>query len=175
MVLLWPPLHIVAVKYFGFSSWRLFGWGMYASPSPDDGSSLRVVLLSPVSAADPDIKQVFAELLRENESDEDESNCINLFTQNSGLKLSRLPLNGVCESEENARNLDYFLQFSSTTHLAHLLQGAMRHGAYTPQASLVYLTHQRSNLRQQQLYFESEVYRVQGESVHYLGRISSAG
>ena len=34
MLLAWPPLHMLLVHQLGFSSWRLGGWGMYATPSP---------------------------------------------------------------------------------------------------------------------------------------------
>lgn len=28
----WAPVHLVASRVLGFSAWRLFGWGMYATP-----------------------------------------------------------------------------------------------------------------------------------------------
>ena len=32
LLLLWPPVHMALSLALPFSSWRLFGWGMYASP-----------------------------------------------------------------------------------------------------------------------------------------------
>jgi hypothetical protein len=33
-LVVWPPVHAVLARSFGFSSWRLFGWGMYATQLP---------------------------------------------------------------------------------------------------------------------------------------------
>lgn len=35
LVTLWPPVHILLVQRFDLSSWKLAGWGMYATPRPD--------------------------------------------------------------------------------------------------------------------------------------------
>ncbi len=31
---LWPPIHVGLVFAYGISSWKLGGWGMYATPRP---------------------------------------------------------------------------------------------------------------------------------------------
>ena len=43
IALVWPPLHMVATAYFGFSSWRFFGWGMYAEPHPESFANVRIL------------------------------------------------------------------------------------------------------------------------------------
>lgn len=34
LLLVWPPLHLLLAGWLGFNSWKLAGWGMYASPRP---------------------------------------------------------------------------------------------------------------------------------------------
>jgi hypothetical protein len=31
-LVVWPPVHMVLARAYGFSSWRFAGWGMYATP-----------------------------------------------------------------------------------------------------------------------------------------------
>jgi len=41
----WPPLHMGLASYFGFSSWKYFGWGMYATPYSPKNQIVQVYLL----------------------------------------------------------------------------------------------------------------------------------
>jgi hypothetical protein len=41
LCLAWPPAHMLSSRAFKFSSWRFFGWGMYATPHPE-GASLTI-------------------------------------------------------------------------------------------------------------------------------------
>lgn len=42
LLILWPCVHMVAAKHYGFSPWRLGGWGMYSTP--DYGDEYEVVI-----------------------------------------------------------------------------------------------------------------------------------
>jgi len=57
---LWPPVHMMLVKHYQMSPWKLAGWGMYAEPrfgtlgmevyTRDDGSDRFEQLVAPAPA-----------------------------------------------------------------------------------------------------------------------------
>jgi|GEM_PF-6862297 len=42
----WPVLHMALSSSRGFSSWKMGGWGMYSTPSPEE-TFIRIYLLEP--------------------------------------------------------------------------------------------------------------------------------
>ena len=41
----WPPIHMALSSYAGFSSWKYFGWGMYATPYSPKNQIVHVYVL----------------------------------------------------------------------------------------------------------------------------------
>lgn len=60
VLLVWPPIHMVASELVGFSPWRLFGWGMYAAPHPESLSHVNLVWMGASAAPDDYLRYVNA-------------------------------------------------------------------------------------------------------------------
>lgn len=174
IVLIWPIFHIALVKNVRISSWRLFGWGMYATPTPETQSRLRVVILNKHANQSADIAQLH-DYLTKNSNQEVESRCINLFIEESEQILRRLPLHGLCRSRALGRNLAYFMNFGSFKHLTAFVNEALSRANQTGSKAYAFLTHQRFNIFKRTAYLESDVFKVSGDKVQYWGKINSDG
>lgn len=172
--LAWPAFHIVMVKNIRISSWRFFGWGMYATPTPDTQSRLRVVILNP-SQQSVDPAHLHDSLENLNLEPSKESNCVNLFVKDAGQSLRRLPRTGLCEDDAVAQDLDYFTYFGSSKHLKKFINAALLRANQSSAEAYAFLTHQHFNIFQQKAYLESDVYRVSRDEVKYLGKIEGEG
>lgn len=171
----WPIFHIVVVNNFRMSSWRVFGWGMYATPNPEAQSRLRVVIRDKTKSQAVDLAQLNWSLAKLGFDPATESLCINLFLEEPGQTLRKLPRNGLCQNNVLARDLDYFMHFGSSKHLTEFIKGALSRADQTGSEAYAFLTHQRFNLFQRKTYLESDIYKVSGDEVQYLGKIKNAG
>lgn len=174
LILLWPIFHIIIINNLKISSWRFFGWGMYATPNPNDYARLRVVILDNTRPDDKalDIAQMHETLVSISDPKE-ESLCLNLFEE-SGLKLKRLPRPGLCRDSNLALNLDYFIHFGSNNNLKNFLSEALIRADHADAEVIAFLTYQRFNIFQRKAYLESDVYQLSGQ-LSYLGKIKSEG
>ncbi len=170
----WPPLHLIAAKCWGFSTWRFFGWGMYANPDPESQTRLRLVILPATIAGEgkPPYQQLFSELSKLSTKPEDESWCVNLFVPGPSGALQRQEVANFCQSPEINRHLDYTLHFSSQKHLRSLVDAIKKQSEQHGASVLVYLTHQRLDLGRNIAYTESEAYFFDQQRPRYLGRIN---
>jgi len=171
IVMIWPLIHVGLVKNRGWSTWRFFGWGMYATPIIEHISSLRVVILP--KPTNVDVVSLHA-LLNQVSSLNKESQCINIFIENAEQGLLKLPSDGLCRTIDPS-NLDYFLYFGSDKHLNKFVKEALSSVRETSSLVYAFLTRQRINLFQRQAYLESDVYQLYDDEVQYLGNIESEG
>ena len=175
LILCWPIIHIVMINNLKISSWRFFGWGMYATPNPNDYARLRVVILDKTMHQDiaTSIKQIH-DYLAGFTDPQQESLCLNLFEQ-LGQNLRRLPSLGLCRDNKLALNLDYFIHFGSLKNLREFLQEALARAERGDAEVLAFLTYQRFNIFQKKAYLESDVYKMSDIELSYLGKIKSEG
>jgi hypothetical protein len=171
----WPIFHIVLVKNSRISSWRFFGWGMYATPNPDAQSRLRVVIIDKSLNQNVDVAKLHASLTKLSFDTAQESTCLNLFLEDSDHRLERLPRQGLCQKSDLAKKFDYFLHFGSPNHLAGFVREALFRANRSGFEAVAFMTHQRFSLFQRKAYVESDIYRVWGDKVEYLGKIKSEG
>lgn len=174
LCLVWPLLHIVLVNSMRISSWRLFGWGMYASPNPDQQARLRVIILNQPIKNDDDIRKLHGALQQLHMEPSQESFCLNLFSEVGGA-LKKLPKQALCREDELATHFDYFLHFGSPRHLGKFVGEALARSERVGSEALAFLTHQRFSLFEGKAYLESEVYRVIGEEAVYVGKVKTEG
>lgn len=174
LFLVWPLIHIVLVNSTRISSWRLFGWGMYASPNPDQQARLRVVILNqPINNHD-DIRKLHTALQQLQTDPAQESFCLNLFSESGGI-LKKLPKQALCKEDRFAMDLDYFLHFGSSRHLGKFVGEALTRAQRVGAEALAFFTYQRFSLSERKAYVESEVYRIFGEKAVYVGKVKSEG
>jgi len=168
-LLIWPPIHMIAAKTFHFSTWRLFGWGMYANPNPQSQSRLRVVVLD---NTDIDLKNLHTVLTQSSSDPEQESMCINMFAFEHN-HLRKLPRNGLCKDDRIAREFDLFLHFSSIKNLSVFTKEALHKIEREHSPAIVFLTHQRMDLLRKKTFVESDAYKFASDKVVYLGKIKN--
>lgn len=165
----WPIAHMIIVNNTVMSSWRLFGWGMYATPNAEQ-SRLRVVIHP--SATEPiDISDLHEAVTQLSGNPVEESLCINLFLKESGQSLRKLPKSGFCQNEAMENHLDYFLHLGNTNHLKEFVNEAIDHAHQTGAEAFAFYTHQRFSLIRGEAYIESEVYQIAGETITSLGSV----
>lgn len=155
-------MHIVSTKVLRFSTWRLFGWGMYATPDVESHSQISIVYVtSPYS--DAEVKALYhrtQEILR---SSENSRACVLLFAENTVRKsdIIQLPSREACHHPEIDDHLDYFYQFGSTKHLMKLVQLLTNFTEKKTTEAFVFHTFQRIDVLRSKAYTEYIVYRVQ--------------
>ena len=167
-VLAWPPIHLVIAKVTGISTWRLFGWGMYATPNPLSQSRLRMVILNENKQA-PNLDHLHRTLIRASANPEDESLCINLFLENEKGELNKQARNGLCKDDGIAKKLDLFVELGSKTSLTAFTKEALQRAGLPHAQAIIFLSHQRVNLFKNQAYVESQAYRYADAKIHKLG------
>lgn len=175
ILIAWPIFHIIMVNTFRISSWRLFGWGMYATPNPEAQSRLRVIILNEGLNPVMDMAQIKESINELNLDKTKESLCINLFLKEPKKGFSRISQKGLCQNNAFAKDLDYFLHFGSKKHLEKIIKEALIHAKQLGSQAYALLTHQRFNLFQRKAYLESDIYKVSLEKVEYLGKIKNEG
>lgn len=163
------------VNTFKISSWRLFGWGMYATPSPEDQSLLQVMILD--KGMDPamdmaKIKETIDEL---NLDKTKESSCINLFLKEPEKTLLRISQKDLCQNKVFRKDLDYFLHFGSKKHLEKIIKEALTHARLLGSEAYAFLMNKRFNLFQKKAYLESDIYKISPERIEYLGKTKNEG
>jgi hypothetical protein len=169
--LVWPLIHMVLVNSLGISTWRLFGWGMYATPNPESQLRLSVVITD--NNLTPSEIDTLYKSFNNLSSEEQDSMCLNLFLHDSDNKLTKLPRTGLCKQQELADKLDYFMHFRSTKNLGDFVEAALRRTEHQDSEAWAFLVRQRYNLFRNEHYQESEVYLVKGGLVKYMGKISN--
>lgn len=177
LILCWPLFHIIIINNSKISSWRFFGWGMYATPNPNDYARLRVVILDKSRPREKDlnIEQIYDALAKFSDPEE-ESLCLNLFEERE-QSLIRLPRLGLCRDHNLALNLDYFIHFGSHKNLRDFLSEALiraEQADSTNKEVLAFLTLQRFNIFTRRAYLESDVYQL-SDGLRYLGKVKSEG
>ncbi len=169
--LIWPLLHMALVHIYGFSSWRFFGWGMYATPNPESQTRLHVIL-----ATDNREPQAIPELHRALSSaildPDQESNCVNVFVENDSI-LHRLPPTNLCRNDAHVAELEEFLQLRATEKLNSFVHAALHALQQPSHKAVAFVTHQRLNLWQQKAYLESDVYKIENDAIIYMGKVKN--
>jgi|GEM_PF-3615239 len=171
ILMIWPIIHMALVHHVGISSWRLFGWGMYATPIPMDQSRLRVVIRDHNDSKAIDLVRLHSSIAKLSADPKEESLCINLFLQGSNYDLVKLPRTGLCRNRAHAKNLDYFMHFGSSKHLKEFVHEAMAFAHRSQSEAYAFFTRQRFNLLQSRAYVESDVYGIFGNEVRFYGTI----
>jgi hypothetical protein len=166
--MIWPIFHIILVNHFRISSWRLFGWGMYATPNPGAQSQLNIVGLNNTKKEPIDITQLHTSLI-------DSSLCVNLFIKEPGQSLKRSFEHNLCEDKIFMKDLDYFMHFASYKHLAKVTKELLSYFNYTNLNAYAFFTHRRVNIFHKTTYLESDVYRISFDKVEYLGKVKNEG
>ncbi len=174
ILMTWPIIHMIIVNNSHLSSWRLFGWGMYATPNPEQ-SRLRVIMRDSSVAQPANVALLHRALAKLAHDPDQESLCINLFLDNAKNGLRKMSQSGFCHDEEIARHLDYFLHFGSTMHLAQLVNKAIASQKIPSSEAIVFFTHQRFSLMEARAYIESDVYRIAGNEITSLGKFRDGG
>jgi hypothetical protein len=165
VMILWPPLHAVASKVLGFSSWRFFGWGMYATPHPESLSVLRIVWFSENSETVTDYRRLYEELRLHGRSGQ-KNGCFDAMVKENGAALRDLSVANPCDDGEVERHLAYFRHFGSKKHLALLVEKASpRVGAGGLRRAVVFLFRQRLQLESSRAFTEREIFEVSGRDV----------
>lgn len=169
IILIWPIIHMALINVLPISSWRFFGWGMYATPSPEDQTRIRVVI-APNLSPSTNLKELHKRL-NATSSPLDESNCVNIFLIDDG-NIKRSNHSGLCQNETFLKNREYFLHFGSEKHLAAFINHTLEKSYNASSTALAFLTHQRFNLLNNNAYLESEIYKISDNNIIYLGRFS---
>lgn len=169
--LAWPVVHIALVKQYNLSSWRFFGWGMYATPIPEAQTRLRVVIRDKNKSEVPDLRQWHISLTKLSREQEHESQCINLFQEEPQQGLRGLARTGLCRNKRFATDLDYFVHFGSVQHLHEFISEALSRAEQAGSETLVFLARQRFNIFQKDAFIESDIYKIIGDEVQYLGKV----
>lgn len=173
ILMIWPLIHIVVVSQTSLSSWRLFGWGMYATPTPDDQSRLRVIIKKKETYTD--ISSLYASLMATSNDPSEESHCVNVFIYRSPDDLERLPRPGLCNNRKAILDLEYFMHLGSHKYLAHFLKKVLASLNQPNGEIYAFLTHQRFNIFQNQAYVKSDIYRIIDDEATFLGTIDANG
>lgn len=177
-MLIWPLCHIAMIHLTHISSWRLWGWGMYASPDPRAYSSLRVVIKNQQGSNENnkrDVDQLFNQLTSITTNPTEESLCINLYEENSSKSLIRLPTTGLCHNQETEDALNYFLHLGSINHGIRFFMEALRLVGQSNAHAYMFLTKQRINMFQNEAFLESHVYSISPHHAAFLGSIKKEG
>ncbi|MCA9507440.1 MAG: hypothetical protein KC505_03340 [Myxococcales bacterium] len=170
-LLIWPIFHMLFVQTLHLSPWRLFGWGMYAAPTPQAQSLLWVVVNENNQKIDS--KKLFNLLANLKHDPTQESNCINVFLQRDEKMLKRIPLSGLCSDSVNESHLEQFLHLGSTYHLKKFVDAALLRIGLKNNQSYAFWTHQRFNIFFNKAFLESYSYSISADNAHYLGKIRS--
>jgi hypothetical protein len=167
LLLGWPLIHIIIINNSKISSWRYFGWGMYATPNPHENRRLSVVILNKNRAQS-------TSLIKLHEALNNLSLCLNIFEELDS-NLRRLPDQNLCYEESLAMSFDFFMHFGSPKNLNKLVKEALARVQRSDADALAFLTYQRFNIFQRKAYLESDIYQIADNKVIYLGKVKSEG
>jgi hypothetical protein len=169
--MMWPLFHMVIVHSSTMSSWRFFGWGMYATPNPEAATRLRLVILQDGVAQD--VLGLYSDVNRIS-SLNTESTCVNLFQQEASAHVRKISHDHICRDKMASQHLDRFLHLGKTDDLRQFAQATLRRvGAHGN--ALAFVTHQRIDLFAMQAYLASDVYRISDDRIDQLVSINGGG
>ena len=153
---------MVGIKCFHFSTWRLFGWGMYATPDTESYSQLAILYVNGTLNGKVEIEKIYNKIEAMLRQPERNSTCINLFfyDKNSKVDVVQLPSRGVCRGRGVDTALDYFYQFGSIDYLHKLVHFLSSHAGQEVSEAFVFHTIQRLDLQRMQAYTQHHVYDI---------------
>jgi hypothetical protein len=150
-LLIWPNIHMALSNRGDFSSWRFFGWGMYATPHPEDGVVTDIIFHS---------KKKFP--LIKNDSKGNNLPGVRLFVFD-GEKLQKITGENYLLKKMIKVANTYFLHIPNEKHRKKLVEIALNFlkldRANFKGAGLI-KNRQRVNLHENQLYTEEISYKV---------------
>lgn len=157
MLLLWPPVHAIASELCGFSSWRYFGWGMYATPHPETLGHLSLIWMDPSAPRQSALDLLQATVLHD-------ASCVAVFVYDRATGLHALDMPGLCDHPAVQEDLAHVAHFRSTRHLVALVDrlSAPDRQAYPV---LAIFARQRLRLAPATAYTQSEVFLVRDGTV----------
>ncbi len=167
VLLIWPCVHMIATKTLHFSSWRLFGWGMYATPDMESRSQISIVYVQGKLKSDADVELLYQKTQEILKLPERNSSCATLFFQDEIQKseLIQLSSQDACDDPKVDDGLDYFYQFGSVAYLTQLVHALASRAETGVTEALVFHTIQRLDLAKHRAYTEYRAYRVQAPGV----------
>lgn len=158
LLLWWPLVHLAGCKTFGFSSWRFFGWGMYATPHAEGA---RIDLFFSADPARPADKTNPID-------DPNDDGCLGVWTIDATGVPRALSTKALCEDGAFAEDLSRALQFRSHKALSNLIKSAEASLRPGYPASSLSITSQRLSVLKSFVYLEKRRYRVSGDAVEKL-------
>jgi hypothetical protein len=169
-LLIWPPIHAIASKHFGFSSWRFFGWGMYASPYPDSVSNLSfIVICNPVSNEKELYQRVYKEF-RSEWADASQSHCFDIFVKKGNSPLTEISSNHFCNDSSVEESLSFVKHFLSRQHLTRLANLINVKGCEEASVNvLAILTQQRIDMTHSYAFLENHLLSIKPQKIIDLG------
>jgi hypothetical protein len=85
LLLIWPCVHMAAARYYGFSPWRLGGWGMYSTPDYSDEYEALITIDGVTYSVD----EVPWHILDLEDVEDDRSLVVHFNSEAAALRLSK--------------------------------------------------------------------------------------
>lgn len=172
-LLVWPLIHAFGSKVLGFSSWRLFGWGMYAQPHPESFSHLYLVWLND---SPNDVQLAYEDFERRWKS-AGATSCLTVLLQEPGGSLREALIDDVCDDPAIDLHHRTFMHFRSLRHLSFLSQhlAPLLETRNAPPHLLAIHIQQRVSLETSTATTQSELFEIRNDNVISLGRPQHLG
>ena len=154
-LLIWPTIHMVLSGKGHFSSWRFFGWGMYATPHPQDGVTTNIIFYS---------KKVLPKLNNYSKSNDLKGVRYFIF---DGENLQKINGDNYLFKKMIKVANTYFLHIPNEKHQKKLVEIALNLLKLEEndfKGAALIKTRQRLNLHHNKLYTMENIYKVKFKS-----------
>ncbi len=170
LALAWPPIHFLASEHFGFSSWRLFGWGMYATPHPESLANLNLVFLHDDFDFGSELGQAYSEFRSTQEMDP-EGDCLRIFRKKEGIPIEEFRLRSLCRDGALREQIAIFDHYDTTSSLEGVVSKIIDKLKQDPDTTiLVVLSRQRVRPSAAEAYVENELFSFSRKKIQHLGK-----
>ncbi len=158
ILLIWPLIHIGLSSFTGLNSWKLSGWGMYASTHPRDISINVFLIKGDASLSELEIGPIV------------QTNRVVLFQDGQTEDLDRKIL------IRNSKLIQYLQVFPTNSGVEVLVKQIKQKlpNSIKPDYVLVMRTESRINLTHEYAYTNTTIYVVQSDEAKNLGHFSTS-
>jgi hypothetical protein len=164
VLIIWPVAHMTLSLFGGLNSWKLGGWGMYASIPPED-TYINVFLIGANSGPLEEMK--VSSLIKPNRP--------SLYVNGKTVILDGRAFTGEIKSVDFASYTRDIVVFRRGSAIKAMVEQIQKH-LLDPVAishTLVFISHLRLSVSRRMAYTESEVYLIRDGCLEKLGVYSS--